>query len=240
MSKFHRLFEDTQGGRSYFRAAAAEPLEEASVAKMNRKRKKMMAKLKPSKLAKPYDALSKQEKQRVEAIMAKDAKANGVVFDKQNVKLVYEQKPYKVYDELPVEVEYTVSCGGSGEDDFDSSAELDDYASGGVELTFAPYLIGYDKVVYELYSYEATETGEYDDSDFAYSIGKQVENEMEGGKPFNVSLIDDLVREYGPDTDAIVDAFIEARSDDEQGDCPQSRRRGGSSRRYARDDYDDY
>jgi len=39
MSKFHLLFESTQIGRAYFRAASAEPLEEASIAKMNRKAK---------------------------------------------------------------------------------------------------------------------------------------------------------------------------------------------------------
>jgi hypothetical protein len=39
MSKFHRLFENTQIHRAYFGAASAEPLEEASIAKMNRKAK---------------------------------------------------------------------------------------------------------------------------------------------------------------------------------------------------------
>jgi hypothetical protein len=213
---------------------------EASIAKMNRKGKKKMAKLKPSKSVKPYASLSKQEKQRVEAIMAKEAKANGVKFDKANMTLVYEQAPYDVYDELPDEVEYTVSCGGSGEDDFDSSAFLDDYASGGVQLTFTPYLMGYDKVVYELYSVEPIDGGEWDDSDYAYAIGEQVEAEMKGGKPFDVSLINALVRSEGPDIDVVVDAFRESRAEDEEGDCPSSRRRGGSSSRYMRDLEDPY
>jgi len=39
MSKFHRLFENTQIHRAYFGAASAEPLEEASIAKMNRRAK---------------------------------------------------------------------------------------------------------------------------------------------------------------------------------------------------------
>ena len=39
MRKFHSLFESTQGHRAYFNAAAAEPLQEASIAKMNRKAK---------------------------------------------------------------------------------------------------------------------------------------------------------------------------------------------------------
>lgn len=241
MSKFHRLFEDTQGNRAYFRSATAEPLQEASVAKMNRNRKKKMAKLKPNKAAKPYDSLSKQEKQRVEAIMAKDAKANGLVFDKANMTLDYEQVPYDVYEELPDEVEYTVSCGGSGEDDFDSSASLDDYASGGVLLAFTPYLIGYDKVVYELAYSQSVGGGDYDDSDSASDIGDQVEKAMQGGKPFDKDLIDSLVRAYGPDTDAVVDAFIDERRDDEERDCSGSRGRPGGSSRYGRDSaYDGY
>ena len=193
---------------------------EASIAKMNRKgKKKKMAKLKPSKSVKPYASLSKQEKQRVEAIMAKDAKANRVEFDKENMALIYEQVPYDVYDDLPAEVEYTVSCGGSGEDDFDSSASLDDYASGGVRLMFTPYLMGYDKVVYELYSVEPIGGGDYDDSEATYKIGEQVEKAMQGGKPFDVDLIIDLVREYGPDTDAVVDSFAEMSAADEEGNC---------------------
>jgi hypothetical protein len=195
---------------------------EASIAKMNRKGKKKMAKLRPSKMVKPYASLSKQEKQRVEAIMAKDAKANDVKFDKANMTLVYEQAPYDVYEGLPDEVEYTVSCGGSGEDDFDSSAILDDYASGGVQLTFTPYLMGYDKVVYELYSTEAIGGGEWDDSDYAYAIGEQVEAEMKGGKPFNVSLINALVRSEGPDIDVVVDAFRDSRAEDDERDCETS------------------
>lgn len=192
---------------------------EASIAKMNRKGKKKMAKLKPSKMVKPYASLSKQEKQRVEAIMAKDAKANRVKFDKENMALIYKQVPYNVYDYLPKEVEYTVSCGGSGEDDFESSAILDDYASGGVQLTFTPYLMGYDKVVYELYSAENIGGGDYDDSDAAYEIGEQVEKAMQGGKPFDVDLIHDLVWEYGPDTDDVVDSFAEMSASDEEGNC---------------------
>lgn len=215
---------------------------EASIAKMNRKGKKKMAKLKPSKAVKPYASLSKQEKQRVEAIMAKDAKANRVKFDKANMTLVYEQVPYDVYDDLPDEVDYTVSCGGSGEDDFDSSAFLDDYASGGVQLTFTPYLMGYDKVVYELYSTDSPDTyGGYDDSDYAIEIGEQVEKAMQGGKPLDVDLIADLVREYGPDTDAVVDAFIADRQDGEEGDCPSARSyRSSRNSRYMRDLEDPY
>lgn len=195
---------------------------EASIAKMNRKGKKKMAKLRPSKSVKPYESLSKQEKQRVEAIMAKDAKANGVKFDKANMTLVYEQAPYDVYDGLPDEVEYTVSCGGSGEDDFDSSAEIGEYVSGGVQLTFTPYLMGYDKVVYELYSVDAIGGGAYDDSDYAYAIGAQVEEEMQGGKPFDVSLINALVTSEGPSVDNVVDAFIDWSAEDDKRNCETS------------------
>ena len=39
MRKFHSLFESTQGHRAYFNAASAEPLQEASIAKMNRRAK---------------------------------------------------------------------------------------------------------------------------------------------------------------------------------------------------------
>ena len=214
---------------------------EASIAKMNRKGKKKMAKLKPSKMVKPYASLSKQEKQRVEAIMAKDAKANRVEFDKANMTLVYEQVPYDVYDQLPDEVEYTVSCGGSGEDDFDSSASLDDYASGGVQLTFTPYLMGYDKVVYELYSTDSLGGGDYDDSYYASIIGDQVEKAMQGGKPFDVDLIIDLVSEWGPDPDEVVKDFIAERQEGEEGDCPSARSyRSSRNSRYMRDLEDPY
>ena len=41
--KFHRLFENSQSHRAYFNAATAEPLEEASIAKMNRRRREKVA-----------------------------------------------------------------------------------------------------------------------------------------------------------------------------------------------------
>lgn len=143
-----------------------ESLEEASIAKMNR-RAKSASKSAPSANQKPYNSLSKEEKKVVDKQVAADAKG---VFDNygkvertaDGPMLVIDANPIKEYAKITSqnrEVEYYYSPPRRYSTRYDRTdpdsvydetyeAPLSDFANGTFKIVLRPYLVGFDKVQY--------------------------------------------------------------------------------------------
>ena len=240
MSKFHKLFEATQGNRSYFRPAIAEPLEEASIAKMNR-RAKAGSKPKPSTNQKPYNSLSKEEKKVVDKQVAADAKG---VFDNygkvertaDGPMLVIDANPIKEYAKITSqnrEVEYQYSpprrySTRHDRTDPDSvydetyEAPLSDFANGTFKIVLRPYLVGFDKVQYLFDEDESIYTPSdgwadrlgYWDETWLDRMMVAAQKSLESG---GLKAMERTIKDAIPSLQEIEDAFIEALQDNNIG-----------------------
>lgn len=179
-----------------------ESLEEASIAKMNR-RAKAGSKSAPSTNQKPYNSLSAQEKKVVDKQVAADAKGfmNGygkVERTKDGPMLVIDADPIKEYEEV-------VGMGSSYEDDVPA-----DFAIGTFKVILQPYLVGFNKVKYEVTEYDSIGSNEtedpspFDDSLALYDIARGAEGAIaKGGLP----AFERLIKEKVPSVDKIIAAF---------------------------------
>ena len=238
MSKFHRLFEDTQVRRAYFIAASAEPLQEASIAKMNR-RAKAGSKPTPSANQKPYNGLSAQEKKVVDRQVAADAKGfmdgyGKVERTKDGPMLVIDANPIKEYDKITsqnryVEYEYSPPRrrGGTRYDSVDPDsvydetveAPLDDFANGTFRFVLRPYLVGFDKVQYlfdEDESRYTTSDGGWTDLLGAWDetwMDKMMFNARQALEKDGLKAMERTMQNDIPNLQEIEDAFVEALQD---------------------------
>jgi len=195
MSKFHSLFESTQGHRAYFRAASAEPLEEASIAKMNR-RAKAMSKHKPSVYdlavhdaaakGRPYDSLSAQEKKFVDRRVAADAK--GFFDGYGNVKRTKEG-PILLIDAVPLSIYWVMPMEG--------------FVEGGFRLDLKPYLVGSSTVQYAVKDSDWVES-EFDDSEEINAILEGAEEALAKG---GLRALEQLIKDNIPSERKIRKAY---------------------------------
>ena len=134
--------------------------------------------------------------------------------------LVLDASPPTVYEDVDGEVEYTVSCGGSGEDDFDRTEDYDsEFADGSITLRFFATLGKNGKPEYRLFDSEYSESSGFSDSSyFEDCIGAAK------GKVLDAADLDGFIDEFMPSEDTILDAFADDlsernyRSDDCEGD----------------------
>jgi len=226
-------------------------LAEASISKMNRKKKAMDKKPKPAKkvkarpaplsipLTKGGAALQTMLQGRQKLIKAVEADAEGIKYASVDVEdakyldendilkgnigvfMVLDASPPTVYEDVGGEVEYEVSCGGSGEDNFDRTEEYDgEFADGGIILRFFATFGKNGKVEYRLLD------GEYNESSGGFSDSSYFEDCIRAatGNVLDAFDLDGIIDDAMPSEDTILDAFAEDLSERNYGeeDCQGS------------------
>jgi hypothetical protein len=191
-----------------------ESLEEASIAKMNR-RAKAGSKSAPSANQKPYNSLSSQEKKVVDRQVAADAKGFMDGYGKverttDGPMLVVDANPIKEYVQVDgMESSYEDNAGYT-------ITVPDDFAIGTFKVILQPHLVGFNKVKYEVTYYESMGSNEAEDpSPFRDDIrlddiAKGAESAIaKGGLP----AFERLIKEKVPSVREILAAFDEHLQD---------------------------
>jgi hypothetical protein len=224
-------------------------LAEASISKMNRKKKAMDKNPKPAKKVKvrpaPFVPLAKSGASvqtmlqgRQKLIKAVEADAEGIKYasvsiidvkklDQEDilngnlgVYLELNAEPPSVYEDVSGEVEYEVSCGGSGEDNFDRTEEYDDdFANGSIQLGFIASLGKDGKPEYRMYDAQYRESDRFSDASYFDDIISSAK-----GKVLTAGDIDGIIDDAMPSEDTILDAFADDLSERNYGeeDCQGS------------------
>jgi hypothetical protein len=229
-------------------------LAEASISKMNRKKKAMEKNPKPVKKVKvrpaPFVPLAKSGASvqtmlqgRQKLIKAVEADAEGIKYasvsiidvkklDQEDilngnlgVYLELNAEPPSVYEDVSGEVEIEVWCGGSGEDNFETSVDYeDDFANGSIQLGFIASLGKDGKPEYRMYDAQYRESDYFSDGFHFERIIKSVT-----GKVLTVADLDGLIDDELPSADSIFDAFSEYAQESDrfqdryQDDCASTR-----------------
>jgi len=227
---------------------------EASIAKMNRKKKAMDKKKKAVKKVKvrpaPFVPLAKSGASvqtmlqgRQKLIKAVEADAEGIKYasvsiidvkkmDQEDilsgnlgVYLELNAEPPSAYEDVSGEVEIEVWCGGSGEDNFETSVDYeDDFANGSIQLGFIASLGKDGKPEYRMYDAQYRESDYFSDGFHFERIIKSVT-----GKVLTVADLDGLIDDELPSADSIFDAFSEYAQESDrfqdryQDDCASTR-----------------
>jgi hypothetical protein len=128
--------------------------------------------------------------------------------------------PPTVYEDVGGEVEYEVSCGGSGEDNFDRTEEYDsEFADGSITLRFFATFGKNGKVEYRLLDSEYSESSGFSDSSYFEDCISSAT-----GKVLDAADLDGIIDDAMPSEDTILDAFADDLSERNYGeeDCQGS------------------
>ena len=230
-----QLIASTDGGLAESKrgCGCGGRLAEASISKMNRKKKAVAKKKKVLKKVKVRSApvavpltkggagIQSLLKDRQKLIKAVEADADGIPYavvevdDLKNydesdirngdigVHLNLIAEPPTVYQEVGGEVEIEVSCGGSGEDNFDMTVEYDeDYADGSVMLYFTALLGKDGKPEYRLRYGEFSESSSFRDASYFEDIIAAAE-----GQVLDAFDLEGLINDRMPSESDILESF---------------------------------